>query len=95
MLDLDSADAADGDDVVPGSDTVEEAPESGERARLRAWPGRPTRCAATRTASYSARSRSCATCSTTGFSPVVFCRYIATAEYVADELRKRLTAASR
>ena len=45
VLDLDSADAADGDDVVPGSDTVEGDGAGGERAApaCAPWRARPTR----------------------------------------------------
>lgn len=91
VLDLDSADATEGDDVVPGSDTVEDnAPESGERARLRAMARAVDRLRGEKDRKLLAAVGIVRDLVEEGFSPVVYCRYIATAEYVADELRKRL-----
>ena len=74
VLDLDSADAADGDDVVPGADTVEgEAPEASERRRLRS-SGAGGRRAGRRQGPRSCcgRSRSSSGLLDDGFSPVVY-----------------------
>ncbi len=91
VLDLETSDAADQDAVVPGADSVEgEVPEAGERARLR-------RLAREAEALEGAKDRKLLGAVALlrglvdeGFRPVVYCRYVATAEYVADELRKRL-----
>jgi superfamily II DNA or RNA helicase len=91
VLDLDSADATEGDDVVPGSDTVEDAaPESGERARLRAMARAADRLRGDKDRKVLVAVGIVRELLEEGFSPVVYCRYIATAEYLADELRKRL-----
>lgn len=91
VLDLDTSDAAENDDVVPGADTVEgDAPEARERRRLREMAREAEKL-------YGANDRKLIgavghlkSLLDDGFRPVVFCRYIATAEYVADELRSRL-----
>jgi superfamily II DNA/RNA helicase len=91
VLDLDSADATEGDDVVPGSDTVEDtAPESGERARLRAMARAADRLRGDKDRKLVAAVEIVRDLLADDFSPVVYCRYIATAEYVAEELRRRL-----
>jgi hypothetical protein len=94
VLDLDSAEVTDGDDVVPGSDTVEEeAPEAGERARLRAFARAADRLRGDKDRKLLQAVEIVRGLLDDGFSPVVYCRYIATADYIADEFRKRLDAA--
>ncbi len=91
VLDLDTSDQADQDDVVPGADTVEsEGPEAGDRARLR-------RLAREAEGLFGDKDRKLLRAVELiehllrdGFRPVVYCRYIATADYVADQLRQRL-----
>lgn len=91
VLDLDTSDAAENDDVVPGADTIEgDAPEARERRRLRDLAREAEKL-------YGANDRKLLGAVDLlkkllddGFRPVVYCRYIATAEYVAAELKKRL-----
>ena len=91
VLDLDTSDQADQDDVVPGADTVEgDDLEAGDRARLR-------RLAKEAEALFGNKDRKLLRAVELieqllgdGFRPIVYCRYIATAEYVADQLRQRL-----
>jgi superfamily II DNA or RNA helicase len=91
VLDLDSAEAREGDDVVPGSDTVEDdAPEAAERARLRAFARRADALRGEQDRKLREAVEVVRGLLEDGFSPVVYCRYIATAEYMAEELGKRL-----
>jgi superfamily II DNA or RNA helicase len=91
VLDLETSDAAEQDDVVPGADTIEgDGPDTGERARL-------LRMARSAEALAGDNDRKLTTLVPIvkkllddGFSPIVFCRYIATADYVAAELKQRL-----
>jgi hypothetical protein len=91
VMDLEVSDAAAADDTVPGADTVEDwDPQAAERKRLRALAtdaealrgeGDPKLHGAAAIVRELVRE---------GYHPVVFCRYIATANYLADELAKRL-----
>jgi hypothetical protein len=91
VLDLATSDAADGDDVAPGADTVEDgAPEAGERRRLRELAREAEKLAGAGDAKLLTAARILQGLLDDGFRPIVYCRYIATAEYVAAELRKRL-----
>lgn len=92
VLDLDTSDAADADDTVPGADASEaEAPGESERRRLRDF----TRAAEALKGSKDAKLVGVVPIVTDlladGFRPILYCRYIATAEYLADELRRRLS----
>jgi hypothetical protein len=90
-MDLEASDAAAADDTVPGADTVEEwDPQAAERKQLRALAtaaealrgdGDPKLLGAVTIARELVRE---------AYHPVIFCRYIATANYLADELAKRL-----
>ncbi|MFN8515187.1 MAG: helicase-related protein [Chloroflexia bacterium] len=91
VLDLDTADAADGDDVVPGADTLEgEEPNSRERRRLRDLAREAVTLAGAGDRKLIGAQALLQGLLDDGFQPIVYCRYIATAEYLAEELRKRL-----
>src|SRR5919201_5487973 len=91
VLDLETSDAADADDTVPGADASEAAvPGESERRRLRAF----ARAADTRRGEKDAKLMGVVPIVKDlvgdGFRPILYCRYIATAEYLADELRRRV-----
>lgn len=91
VLDLETTDAADGDDVVPGADTVEgDAPDTRERRRLRELAREAEQLAGANDRKLLGAIGILEGLLKDGFRPIVYCRYIATAEYVAAELRKRL-----
>ncbi len=91
VLDLETSDAADQDDVVPGADTVEgDSPEAAERALLRRLAGEAEALWGAKDKKLMGAVAIVARLVEEGFKPVVYCRYIATAEYVAAELSKRL-----
>ena len=77
---------------TPGSDT-------GRRRRRQPnataagcwrWPARPTTCMGDKDAKLKKAVELVKDLLNDGYRPIVFCRFIPTAEYVADELRKRL-----
>lgn len=91
VLDLDTSDAAEGDDVVPGADTVEDgSPETAERRRLRTLANEAEALAGDKDRKLVGAVTIIRGLIEESFRPVVYCRYIATAEYVAAELRRRL-----
>lgn len=91
VLDLETSDAADGDDIVPGSDSVEgDAPEGSERARLHRMARDAAALAGAKDRKLIGAVDLLRGLLDDGFHPVVYCRYIATADYVAAELAKRL-----
>ncbi|MDP9355798.1 MAG: DEAD/DEAH box helicase [Chloroflexota bacterium] len=91
VLDLDASDAADGDDVVPGADAVEgDGPEAGERARLRRLAREAAALGGDKDQKLLGAVDLLSGLIADGFRPVVYCRYVATAEYVAAELARRL-----
>jgi superfamily II DNA or RNA helicase len=92
VLDLETSDAADQDDVAPGADTIEgDAPEAGERALLRRLAREAEALAGAKDRKLVRAVELLRGLVEEGFQPVVYCRYIATAEYVAAELGNRLS----
>ncbi len=91
VLDLDDIDASEALDVAPGGQEGEEQPEA-DRSRLLRFareadrlrgPGHDAKLA---TAIAMVRQLLA-----DGYSPILFCRFIPTAEYVAEELRAALS----
>lgn len=87
VLDMDEAD--EGVDVVPGSDTDGEG-ESAVGRRLRAMADDVEALYGDADQKLIQAVRIVKGLVEDGFNPIVFCRFIDTAEYVADELRARL-----
>ena len=95
VMDLDSVDAAEAMDVVPGADSEpEEGDQEGSakphRRRLLEMAREAERLAGAADPKLAAAEAQISTLMKEGFNPVVFCRFIPTAEYVAEELRGRL-----
>ncbi len=91
VLDLDTSEAADQDDVVPGADTVDEdSAANAERRRLLAMARQADELAGEPDRKLQRTQEIVADLVERGFHPVVFCRYISTADYVADTLRSKL-----
>ncbi|MFT4038963.1 MAG: helicase-related protein, partial [Thermomicrobiales bacterium] len=94
VLDLDSSDATENDDVVPGSDTSSDDPlAEPERRRLLGLAREADKLRGANDRKLLIAVEIISQLLKDGFSPIIYCRYIATAEYVADELRKRLKGA--
>lgn len=90
ILDLDEAE--DAVDVVPGSDTEDAASSLGKR--LRALANEVDQLRGADDAKLVKAVSMIADLVRDGFSPIVFCRFIDTAEYLAEELRGRLPSRS-
>jgi superfamily II DNA or RNA helicase len=88
VLDLDD-EAAEGIDVIPGSDS-EEDDASHARERLRRLARDAERLAGPLDAKLARTTELVEQFFRDGYAPILFCRFIPTAEYVADHLRKRL-----
>ncbi len=87
VLDLDDENA-EGIDVIPGSDVGEEGER--ERRRLRDLAREAEALAGTEDAKLHEALRLVQQFLDDGYSPILFCRFIPTVEYVADFLRKKL-----
>lgn len=95
VMDLDAVDAPEAMDVAPGADPAAEAAEGDERDRARRrklleMAREAQRLEGASDPKLAAAEKQIRALVEEGFSPVVFCRFIPTAEYVAEELRRRL-----
>jgi len=91
VFDQESSETSDEDDAVPGADTVaEEAPDSRERRRLLEMARDAEKLVDENDRKLMRLVPEVDTLLSDGFSPVIFCRYIATADYLAGQLRQRL-----
>jgi len=96
VFDQEASESADEDDAVPGADaTTEESPDARERRRLLDMARDAERLAGDGDNKLGRLVPQVETLLDEGFSPIVFCRYIATADYVAGELQKRLNRRGR
>jgi superfamily II DNA or RNA helicase len=95
VLDLDQADEAVQDDSTPGGDAVPaDDPTAAERARLLRLAREAEQLAGDEDPKLAEATRVTRELLDAGFSPIVFCRYIATAHYVADALARKLRGAT-
>jgi superfamily II DNA or RNA helicase len=96
VLDQDDAedagrpDATPGADPDPDSDGTGQAPERATRRRLRALADRAERLVGDEDAKLAHATRLVRRLVTEGYQPIVFCRFIPTADYVAEHLRAAL-----
>ena len=93
VLDLMDADLAEGTDVIPGGDADEEGEEGEEAAARRRLLGMAREADALRGAKDAKLKKAAGLVSgllADGYRPIVFCRFIDTAEYVAEALRSAL-----
>ena len=89
VLDVDIEDAAEIDDVVPGADASDLLPTDRERRRLRELIRQAEGLAGSADPKLRKAGDILGGLLQDGFRPIVFCRYIATANYVAEQLRRR------
>src|SRR5690606_2128484 len=90
VLDLDLDDVAEIDDVVPGADASDVQPSDRERRRLRELIKQAVTLQGSKDPKLIAASEIVGELLEDGFRPIIFCRYIATAEYVAEHLADQL-----
>jgi superfamily II DNA or RNA helicase len=96
VFDQEASESADEDDAVPGGDaTAEASPDARERRRLLDMARDVERLAGDGDNKLGRLLPQVETLLDEGFSPIVFCRYIATADYVAAELQRRLNRRGR
>jgi len=92
VMDLETDEEGDITDTVPGADSEEDAgDETSERRRLRELARVAEGLYGDKDAKLARLVAIIKDLLKDGFSPIVFCRFIATAEYVAKELRDRLS----
>lgn len=93
-LDLDNNETIEGKDQTPGVDLFEEEVDESvkrrERHRLAAFAREAETLQGTKDAKLQQAIKQIASQVKQGYRPIVFCRFITTAEYVAQELRKAL-----
>lgn len=96
VFDQESNESADEDDAVPGADTIAaEAPDARERRRLLEMAREAEKLGGDDDRKLVRLATDIEAVLNDGFSPIIFCRYIATANYVADELGHRLNRRGR
>ena len=89
VLDADPDEVADFDDVVPGADVSDLQPSDYERRRIRDLIRSAESLMGRGDQKLDAAAKILGELLEDGFRPIVFCRYISTADYVAAELGKR------
>jgi superfamily II DNA or RNA helicase len=96
VLDIDLEDAGEGTDLIPGSDPgdAEETVDADHilRRRLLAMAREADKLAGEKDAKLKKAIPLVKELLKDGYNPIVFCRFIPTAEYVAEQLRKALPA---
>ncbi len=90
VLDLADNDTAEGVDTVPGSDIDEDAGEQSVRRRLREMAREAEALKGAQDEKLQRAIKLVEALLKDGFHPILFCRFIPTAEYVAAALRERL-----
>ncbi|MCE5254055.1 MAG: DEAD/DEAH box helicase, partial [Actinomycetia bacterium] len=90
VLDLMDADLVEGTDVIPGADAEEETADVGARRRLLDMAREADALQGAKDAKLQKALGLVKELLDDGYRPIVFCRFIDTAEYVADALRRTL-----
>ena len=90
VLDLPDEETVESADATPGADTETAAGDTAQRRRLRRFAARAEALEGAGDAKLALLAEVVTELLLEGFNPVVFCRFIDTAEYVADYLGQRL-----
>lgn len=90
VLDIEADEPIEGLDVTPGSDTGEETEDERTRRRLLEMAREAEKLAGDKDAKVAKAADLVKELLKDGYQPILFCRFIPTADYVAEELRKRL-----
>lgn len=90
VLDQEDHEASEATDVVPGSDPGEEAAASDGSRRLLELARQAEKLAGDKDAKLIKAVSLLKDLIRDGYNPIIFCRFIPTAEYLAEELRQRL-----
>lgn len=94
VFDLVARDETLGDDSTPGADTAAEGEDVPERRRLLELARQAEALRGAADSKLALAARIVDELLADGFHPIVFCRYLATAAYVAEELAARLPKAT-
>lgn len=89
VLDVDVEDSGEGDDLVPGADTTDVLPADRDRRKLRELISQAEALTGRRDPKFQKVGDELEALLNDGFRPIVFCRYITTAEYLGEQLAKR------
>lgn len=92
ILDQDESDTVDPIDFTPGSDASEESSDQSTRDRLRSYAREAEALFGTKDAKLQKIVKLVKGLVADGFNPILFCRFIDTAEYVGQHLRDALKA---
>jgi len=90
VLDIEADEPIEGLDVTPGSDTGEETEDERTRRRLLEMAREAEKLAGEKDAKVAKAADLVKELLKDGYQPILFCRFIPTADYVAQELRARL-----
>lgn len=94
VMDQDDTDSADASDITPGADTTEESQEQqgqdSDHRRLQEMARQADKLRGDQDNKLTEATKLIKGFLKDGYSPIVFCRFIQTAEYVAEQLRQRL-----
>jgi len=90
VLDLPDQETYESADIIPGADDETEPGETTHRRRLRRFAKRAMELETTDDVKLTELTTAVKELLLDGFNPVVFCRFIDTAEYVADHLAAKL-----
>lgn len=91
IMDIDDQDTADASDILPGSDSSPEADENTlSRRKLLAMARTADSLYGDQDAKMLGLIQPLKDLIKDGFSPIIFCRFIQTAEYLAEQLREHL-----
>ncbi len=93
VLDLPDEETAESADATPGADSDAEEGDTAHRRRLKRFASRAADLEGPADAKIALLAEVVKELLLDGFNPVVFCRFIDTAEYVAEHLKRRLGAA--
>lgn len=95
VLDLPDDETQESADITPGADTEAETGESAHRRKLRRFAQRAKQLEGAKDGKLGLITKIVEELVLDGFNPVVFCRFIDTAEYVAEHLTSALGDAYR
>lgn len=90
VMDLTDSDGPEGEDVPPGADWTEEGAPDSEKRRLRDFAKRAETLEGDKDPKLQAFLKPLKKLLSDGYNPIVFCRFIDTAEYLAKALRESL-----
>lgn len=91
VLDAEDLDSEEPNDIVPGADITDDStPNATERRRLRELADRADALAGNQDAKLQRLVSVLKNLLDEGFRPIVYCRYISTAQYLKEELASRL-----